>query len=76
MSEEEKQSESGREAFAAGVRQMKLATRQYSRRQAKWMRNRSPQNRAFYRVTLVVWHFFLLISFERSAVCPIRFGLL
>ena len=40
MTGEEKESDEGREALSAGVKQMKLATRQYSRRQAKWMRNR------------------------------------
>ena len=40
MTGEEKRSDAGREALSAGVKQMKLATRQYSRRQAKWMRNR------------------------------------
>ena len=40
MTGEEKQSGEGKAALSAGVKQMKLATRQYSRRQAKWMRNR------------------------------------
>jgi len=40
MTGEEKQSDEGKEALSAGVKQMKVATRQYSRRQAKWMRGR------------------------------------
>ena len=40
MTGEEKRSDEGKEALSAGVKQMKLATRQYSRKQAKWMRNR------------------------------------
>ena len=40
MTGEEKRSDEGKEALSAGVEQMKLATRQYSRKQAKWMRNR------------------------------------
>ena len=53
LSEEERQSEEGLELFNLGVKLMKIATRQYARRQVKWMRRfliskRDPP--PFYRV--------------------------
>jgi len=38
LSEEERQSKEGLELFNLGVKLMKIATRQYARRQVKWMR--------------------------------------
>ena len=38
LSTEERQSKDGQEMFTMGVKLMKIATRQYARRQVKWMR--------------------------------------
>ena len=40
LSEEERETEEGRRLFSEGVERMKISTRQYSRRQAKWIRRR------------------------------------
>lgn len=40
LSEEEKTSEKGKELFKKGVELMKIATKQYARRQLKWIRKR------------------------------------
>lgn len=40
MSEEERKTDEGKGAFEMGVELMKLATRQYSRKQAKWVKSR------------------------------------
>lgn len=40
LSEEEKTSERGEELFKKGVELMKIATKQYARRQLKWIRKR------------------------------------
>eukprot|EP00088_Acartia_fossae_P014993 TRINITY_DN1810_c1_g2_i1.p1 TRINITY_DN1810_c1_g2~~TRINITY_DN1810_c1_g2_i1.p1 ORF type:complete len:546 (-),score=116.53 TRINITY_DN1810_c1_g2_i1:602-2239(-) len=44
LSEEEKETERGKEEFQKGVEFLKIATRQYARRQAKWMRRRFTVN--------------------------------
>jgi len=43
LSDNDKQSDKGRQQFDKGVELLKIATRQYSRRQAKWMRRRFVQ---------------------------------
>jgi len=40
LSEEEREGENGKRLFSEGVERMKLATRQYSRKQNKWIRRR------------------------------------
>ena len=40
LSEEERETEEGKRLFSEGVERMKISTRQYSRRQAKWIRRR------------------------------------
>ena len=40
LSEEERGTEEGKRLFSEGVERMKISTRQYSRRQAKWIRRR------------------------------------
>ena len=40
LSEEEKKSERGQEMFNKSVTRMKLVTRQYARKQTRWIRNR------------------------------------
>lgn len=40
LSAEERETEAGKKEFDKGVELLKLATRQYARRQAKWMRRR------------------------------------
>ena len=40
LTEEERKSEEGKALFNEGVERMKISTRQYSRRQAKWIRRR------------------------------------
>ncbi|KAK8392812.1 hypothetical protein O3P69_014923 [Scylla paramamosain] len=47
LSEEERSSEKGRRLYEAGVAAMKLATRQYTKKQLRWIKNRflSPSDR-------------------------------
>ena len=40
LSEDERETEEGKRLFSEGVERMKISTRQYSRRQAKWIRRR------------------------------------
>ena len=40
LSEEERETDEGKRLFSEGVQRMKISTRQYSRRQAKWIRRR------------------------------------